>query len=155
VIGMKNTLQTGKVHDGKRRQAPGAIRASHASSLRKARRCSMPETLPGAAANKAKPASEEQGRLDRELFAAVEKGNLASVDGMIEKGADVNARDAGGFTALMQAAFLGHKLIARLLVAHGADVEAADRSGRTAVTFASISHNRAIRNMLRQHGAGL
>jgi ankyrin repeat protein len=149
---MKGKLHAVKPHDGNRRQAPGAIKASHASSLRNARRCSAPDKLPGAAPKKAKPASEGHRRLNAELFAAVGSGDLASVGRLIEKGADVNAMDRNGTTVLMQAALLGHKLIARLLVANGADVNARDARDWTAYGLAGFSGHFGIRNMLAQHG---
>jgi len=45
---------------------------------------------------------------------------------LIEKGADVNARDNNGSTPLIAAAFKGRSGIAQLLIDKGADVKAAD-----------------------------
>jgi len=45
------------------------------------------------------------------------------------KGADVNAKNDGGYAPLHYAAFNGHKEIAELLIAKGADVNAKDGIG--------------------------
>ena len=50
-------------------------------------------------------------------------GHTEVVQALIAAGADVNARDYGGGTALMDAAGEGHVEIVRDLIAAGADVE--------------------------------
>ena len=54
------------------------------------------------------------------------------------KGADVNARDKQGTTALMAAAFGGHVPTGRLLLDRKADVNMADVSGRTALMATAL-----------------
>ena len=49
---------------------------------------------------------------------------------LIEKGADVNAVEEDGWTALMIAAGNGHKEVCQLLIEKGADVNAVDEWGR-------------------------
>lgn len=50
---------------------------------------------------------------------------------LVELGADVNAANEAGFTALHGAAFVGADAAAEHLIAHGADLNAQDFAGRT------------------------
>ena len=54
-----------------------------------------------------------------------------AVEFLVELGADVNAANEAGFTALHGAAFVGAEAAAEHLVAHGADANAQDFAGRT------------------------
>src|SRR5690348_17263257 len=56
-----------------------------------------------------------------ELMDAAAKGDLGKVRDLLAKGADVNARDQSGSTALMSAA---NAAVAEALIAKGADVNA-------------------------------
>lgn len=67
----------------------------------------------------------------RPIHAAAAKGNLAVVEALLERGAEVNARQQKGFTPLHTAAANGDVALAKLLLAHGADAQAQDDQGRT------------------------
>jgi ankyrin repeat protein len=54
-----------------------------------------------------------------------------------EMGADVNARDANGYTALHHAASRGDVEMILYLVEHGADVTVVSRKGETAADMAN------------------
>ena len=76
---------------------------------------------------------------DDELLAAAEASSLEAVKAALEQGADVDARDATGRTALIWAVTgtstpfdVRHTVLARL-VENGADVNAADSNGETAM----------------------
>ncbi len=73
-----------------------------------------------------------------ELFAAVERGDVAAVRAMVAARPDlVGARDETGATALHVAAFHGHRAIAELLLDAGAETNARDGSfGATAAGWA-------------------
>ncbi|HEY2383905.1 MAG TPA: ankyrin repeat domain-containing protein [Terriglobia bacterium] len=61
---------------------------------------------------------------------------LEAVKICLEKGADVNATNSMGLTAVMGAANRGSDDIIKFLAEHGARVDVKDASGRTAVTWA-------------------
>jgi ankyrin repeat protein len=66
------------------------------------------------------------------------------------EGADVNAKDEGGWTPLHQAAWNGRKEIVELLITKGADVNTKDMPGRTPLDL--VKHNPETAELLRKHG---
>jgi hypothetical protein len=72
------------------------------------------------------------------LMYAAEVGSLDVMRLLIERGADVNAQNAFGSTALMWSASDPAKV--RLLLDHGAQVNTAARSGRTALIIAAFTN---------------
>jgi ankyrin repeat protein len=56
----------------------------------------------------------------RALIEAAKQGDLKQVQNLLNKGADVNAKDENGWTALKITHTSCHKEIAELLKAHGA-----------------------------------
>jgi len=81
---------------------------------------------------------------------AAGKGDLARVRDLLAKGADVNARDHSGSTALMSAANAG---VAEALIAKGADVNAKTDSGQTALYYASTWNRIDVVQILLDAGA--
>ncbi len=62
------------------------------------------------------------------LAEAVRRGSLDDIRKILESGADVNERNAGGMTALMAVARDGDDVeVVRILAAAGADVDARDK----------------------------
>ena len=78
------------------------------------------------------------------------RGDAAAVINLLERGADVNARDRDGDTALMFAAFRGHTLVVALLLQYGANVYARARNGWTAKKAAQSSLHHQIADTLRR-----
>lgn len=74
---------------------------------------------------------------------------------LIKKGADVNAVNQDGTTALICRAEDGDASGCRFLLDHGADVNHISRYGCTALMFAAADGNVAIVNILLQHGANV
>ncbi|MBI5569379.1 MAG: ankyrin repeat domain-containing protein [Desulfomonile tiedjei] len=73
----------------------------------------------------------------RSLIRAVKQGDEKELTRLLDQGANVNARDTDGSTALMWSCASSNCLrVAKLLVARGAEVNAKDNSGKTALTRA-------------------
>ena len=69
---------------------------------------------------------------------------LEAVKLLVKHGADVNAVEAGGRTALQGAAYMGEDKIIQFLVDQGADLNAKDNYGRTALKIAEGDPQRSI-----------
>jgi len=65
---------------------------------------------------------------------------------LLEKGADVNAKNDEGMTALMCASVYGYTEIITLLLKKGADINATDEDGKTALIYASTEDGYTNRN---------
>ncbi len=88
------------------------------------------------------------------LMLAAFRGNTAAVINLLERGADVNARDSAGDTALMFAAHRGHALVVALLLQYGANVYARARNGWTAKKAAQSGLHEEIADMLQHAETG-
>ena len=87
-----------------------------------------------------------------ELFKAVEENDLNIVERCLQQVTYVNARDAYGRTALVEACFKIHvhdEIVERLL-AEGADVNIQDDQGRTAAMLTTFRNNHACLLRLAQ-----
>ncbi|HEX9646485.1 MAG TPA: ankyrin repeat domain-containing protein, partial [Alphaproteobacteria bacterium] len=78
-------------------------------------------------------------REDSRLLTGARGQLIAVVEAALEAGADLEARDAGGRTALIWAAFHDHAHMLEFLLARGADVNAQDAHGRTALIWAATA----------------
>ena len=76
-----------------------------------------------------------------EWFAAVKSGNLQAVESLISNGADIEATDLSGWTALLYASCVGDTEMAELLIASGANVNAVNEreyiAGQSVMMLAS------------------
>ena len=99
------------------------------------------------------------------LHSAAFGGQKEVVELLIEKGADVNAKNDVGWTPLHNAAFSrytrkrrftvkGYKEIAELLISAGADVNAKDKNGKTPLDVAINAEvaEKETADLLRKHG---
>ncbi len=77
-------------------------------------------------------------------------GNDEAVRHLVEKGADVNAKDGGGATPLHLAAWRGHTSIAIHLLEHGASPNAMSTEGMTPLDIAIMKENREIAEAIEQ-----
>lgn len=84
---------------------------------------------------------------------AAENGHGDIAQAILGKGADVNAADAQGRTALMLAVEKGHALVVQVLLSAGADVNAKDAQGRTAANRAQDNNFPLILQALTNAGA--
>lgn len=78
-----------------------------------------------------------------EMVKAIRDGDVPTVRGLIEAGADVNARDAEGNTPLILASFYAGPQTVALLLEKGADVNLANRAGVTALVRAATDFEKA------------
>jgi ankyrin repeat protein len=90
-----------------------------------------------------------------EWWTAVRHGNVDALRALIAAGAEVDARDGHGQTALMNAAREGHIEIVRLLVAHGADLNHTAKYHLSALMLAVLNGRDAIVGVLADAGADL
>ncbi len=93
--------------------------------------------------------------MNKLLLQSAEKGHLEHVNTLLKKGADVNARDENGQTALMAAAGRGHLEMVKLLIDKGADVNANDENGRTALMDAAMFGQLQIVEFLNDKGSNV
>jgi len=89
----------------------------------------------------------------RPIHAAAATAQLEALRMLVERGADVNARQQAGFTALHEAASTGQIEFARLLLDHGADVNAKTDDGKTVLTLAIEASQNEMVKFLRERGA--
>ena len=85
------------------------------------------------------------------LFLAAGEGRLDVVRYLLDEGADVNAREKLGNTALAEATYYGHIAVIKELLVRGADINAIGEGG-TALDIAVKRNNPAVADLLRHHG---
>jgi ankyrin repeat protein len=89
----------------------------------------------------------------KSLLDAVYEGDLQRVKSVLDQGADVNAKDIDGWTALMYASLNGYADIVKYLIDHGADINVKNKYGETALLLASKHDYQDIVALLESHGA--
>jgi uncharacterized protein len=75
------------------------------------------------------------------------------IEHVLNAGAELEAKDQYGATALIVAAAEGHTSAVTQLLKGKADVHAKDRNGWTALMWASSAGNVAVVEILKAHGA--
>ncbi len=96
-------------------------------------------------------ARPDRHELDKALLVAIRDGDHSKVQGQLDQGAYVNARDDAGETALMQAALNADTEMMRLLLQRGADPNARSLDGLTALVRAVHDPDKV--KLLLDHGA--
>lgn len=90
-----------------------------------------------------------------EWKAAARAGNVEAMEQLLEKGADIDALDEHGQTALMLAAMQGHTAVARFLIARSARLDHTAKFHLTALMLAVIGGRADIVRALVEAGADL
>lgn len=78
------------------------------------------------------------------LHAAAAYGRTSVVRHLLDKGADVNARDKDGQTALMKAVWNSHAKVVTALLQNGANVTVNDSNGDNVVNMAKTRNDRRV-----------
>lgn len=95
-----------------------------------------------------------QGR-NGELRRAADRGDAARVAELLAQGADPNAHNRFGSTALHLAARHGHLSVVELLLAHGAAASRRDNHGNTPAVLATWGVHREVLRTLIERAADL
>lgn len=102
------------------------------------------------------PSKKPRIDLGKELISAVKASNLERTSSLIEKGASIDYVDEDGFTALIWAAYNGHKAICKLLIDAKANLNFASYSGgNTALIWAEHNSHNEICKWLINAGANV
>ena len=80
-------------------------------------------------------------------------GRMDMIEYFIQKGANVNAQDYYGHTALIEATIIEDTMIIQYLIEHGADVNLKDNQGATALSVAQHYGYRDVIDLLKKAGA--
>ncbi len=89
------------------------------------------------------------------LRSAAQRGDVRSVRAWLQKGADVNAKNAQGVSALMLAALNGRDKMAKFLLTQGADINARDANGYTPLIRVAGAGDIRMVKLLMDNGADL
>ena len=96
---------------------------------------------------------KQRGGDVNDLIQASFNGDILKVKKLLEEGADINAKDEDGMSALQMASSDGHTDIVNLLLEEGADVNAKNEDGKTALQMASSNGDTDIVKLLLEAGA--
>ncbi len=88
-----------------------------------------------------------------DLLKAVSKGDIAGVRALLDRGADIDAMDGGGRTALVLSISRGHTALAKFLIERGANINAKGYDGFCPVYAAVQKNNAAVALLLLAKGA--
>ena len=100
--------------------------------------------------------STDTNRPGDDMCAAVRRGEIKALKGMLAKGEDTNIGDSQfGISPLSWAALLGKTKIAELLIQNGADVNARNRDGGTALHGAAFLGHADTAQLLVRKGADI
>jgi ankyrin repeat protein len=91
--------------------------------------------------------------MKKEWKDATKQGDLEKVRSLLEEGADINAKDQHGQTALMNAAHAGQVELVRLLIENGADLNVTAKHNLSALMLSLITHHVEVARLLIEAGA--
>lgn len=83
------------------------------------------------------------------LWSAAKANDVSELARLLASGADIDARDARGYSALMLAAYSGNDAAFEYLLAHGADPNSVDAAGNSVLMGAAFKgHTRMVKQLL-------
>ncbi len=94
-------------------------------------------------------------QLDHELLDTSVVDGISQIQLLLDKGANVNARDAKQETLLLLAADHGRLEVVQLLIQRGAEIDTKDEVNRTPLTAAAHNNDADIVKFLLDHGANV
>ena len=83
---------------------------------------------------------------------AVMNGPVEMVELLLKRGADIDAKDEDGVTALMWGAALGKAETVTSLLKRNPDLRSADKSGKTALMWAEANQHPSMTKLLTDAG---
>jgi len=95
------------------------------------------------------------GELENKLMNEAINNNAKEVRALAEKGANVNAKDSDGATALIWAAYFGNIDVVWVLIEKGADVNASNNKKQTALHLAADKGHTNIARLLVEKSADI
>ena len=96
---------------------------------------------------------KQRGGEVNDLIQASFNGDILKVKKLLEEGADINAKDEDGKSALQMASSYGHTDIVKLLLEAGADINAKDNDWGTALSNAVMNEKQQVVKLLLEKGA--
>ncbi len=93
--------------------------------------------------------------MTRDWQEAIARGDIAELAALLADGADIDARDKHGQTAVMLAAAAGDARVVEFLAVHGADLDHTAKYGLSAVMLAALRGHAAVVGVLVGAGANL
>lgn len=86
---------------------------------------------------------------------AAKCGDVLALEDLLQAGADIDARDRYGQSALMLAARGGHRVAVEALLRHGANLNFTAKFGLSALMLAIIAGHEEVARILARAGADL
>jgi hypothetical protein len=106
------------------------------------------------AALEQRPTGTESAEIDRQFLQAATEGNAHELRTLVQKGANIDAKDKEqGWTPLMRAIEGGHTKAAKFLIESKANVNVKADTGTTALMVAAIKGNLQVIRLLLKAGA--
>ena len=93
--------------------------------------------------------------MDPAWESAIKRGDVGDLRDLLKQGAEANAKDCYGQTALMLAAHAGYQEAVRELIADGADLNVTAKYGLSALMLAIVAGHAEVARMLTEAGADL
>ena len=93
--------------------------------------------------------------MDADWEDAIKRGDLQRVRDLLDRGADLDARDRHGQTGLMLAAHAGHCAVVEVLIAHGASLNTTAKYGLSALMLAIVAGHTDAAGLLADAGTDL